>query len=177
MIKICIAGKSKSGKNTFGELIKQHLSPKAVEIIAFADPIKEIAKIMFPSIPDVFLWGASELRNNIVPGSGEKTVREIIVILGKVGRSFNTNCWVNSLFDNFPKQADGVVISDLRFLNEYKRVKEENFTLVRIKRSINYVFNDISETELDIIPDSDFDFVIENAGTLEELSQKAREIL
>ena len=68
----------------------------------------------------------------------------------------------------------GVVITDGRFLNELEASKKADGFLVRIKRPkhIDPKWNHSSETEQLEMEDSEFDTVINNDGTLEDLREK-----
>lgn len=59
----------------------------------------------------------------------------------------------------------GVVFSDIRFRNEVWQLKEKGHKLIRLTRSTTIpgaLAGHISETEMSTIPDSDFDYVIDN---------------
>lgn len=67
-----------------------------------------------------------------------------------------------------------ITFSDFRHWHEVRRIKEINWAtpiLIRIKRpSIpSPPYNHRSEVEQTTIPDTEFDFVVNNSGTLEEL--------
>lgn len=72
-------------------------------------------------------------------------------------------------------QGRGVVIPDIRFPNELKAIQEAGGKVVRIHRpdtdgaaTTTGVASHASETSLDALPDSAFDFIINNDGTLDE---------
>lgn len=66
------------------------------------------------------------------------------------------------------------IITDMRFPNELKAVKNKNGITIRVNR-VNLIENNHpSETSLD---SATFDYVIDNNGTIEELIQKVRIIL
>jgi hypothetical protein len=92
---------------------------------------------------------------------------------------------VGLLTDPYPayqkKAVDGVVISDLRFRNELEAVKRNGGKVWRVVRpgaglEGEYAQHE-SETEQLTIPDSDFDLVIHNEGTLDDLKAKVRSVL
>jgi hypothetical protein len=77
-------------------------------------------------------------------------------------------------------QPQGVVISDLRFKNEMKAIKDIGGALIRVKRPENPF--DIgtahrSEAEQEAIPDSEFDFVILNDGSVVDLYFSVDEVM
>lgn len=78
--------------------------------------------------------------------------------------------------DRIKNPIQGVVIADCRFENEMIMVKEAGGFLIRVKRpgaglSGNAGAHSSEKEQLDI-PDSLFDFVVDNDGTLEYLEQR-----
>jgi len=138
------------------------------------------------------------------------TPRKLMQLLGtECGRNIiHPNIWINTLmsqyipYKSYPNKEKyehtmfdpNWIITDLRFLNELKAVKDRNGIAIRVNRDtkintpkgvrwLNYddwVFEStgkkphISETELD---NAKFDHVINNDSTLEELVEKVKEIL
>ena len=86
--------------------------------------------------------------------------------------------WVNSLFTDY--QPNNLIypswcITDMRFLNEMEAVKKRKGITIRVNRNLGESKDQHeSETELD---NAEFDYVINNDGTIEELIEKVREIL
>ena len=67
------------------------------------------------------------------------------------------------------------IITDMRFLNEMEAVKKRGGITIRVNRNLEESKDQHeSETELD---NAEFDYVIDNNGTIEELIEKVREIL
>lgn len=70
-----------------------------------------------------------------------------------------------------------VAIPDVRFRNEMRVIREAGGKLLRVKRPgaglRGAAANHPSEAEQAGIPDADFDLVLENTGTLEELRERA----
>lgn len=76
-------------------------------------------------------------------------------------------------------QSEGVVIPDVRFRNEIKCIKEAGGVVFRVRRDSSLdggAAQHVSETEQAGIPDSVFDLVIDNQGTLDDLKVKVVEI-
>lgn len=75
----------------------------------------------------------------------------------------------------------GVVIPDVRFRNELEGVRAAGGIVVRIRRIgaglTGVAASHASETEQAEIPDTAFDHVLENDGSLEDLRAKAREFV
>ena len=119
------------------------------------------------------------------------TPRKLLQLLGtEAGRQIiHPNIWVNALFADFENnKSDWLsatnsnwIITDVRFPNEAKAVKDRGGILIRINRP-QYLDNGLvirkdehlSETALD---DYDgFDYVIENDGTVQDLIDKVKSL-
>jgi len=186
-IKIAISGKASAGKNTIANLLVEHFgfSEDRCKIVALADPMKNIIKIMFPAAEDKCLFGASEFRSQIISpdyldqDKNALTYRRALVDLGKFGRQYNTNIWLKCLTENAKNCTDKLlyIAADCRFINEYQHLKEAGFYMIRVKRDNCSQIDDVSETEQDQMPDSNFHYIIDNNGTIEELSQQVIKIV
>ena len=105
-------------------------------------------------------------------------------LLQKIGtdlfrNQLHPNTWVNATFANY--QNDNWIITDMRFPNELEAVKKHNGITIRINRGLvertGKMIQEpehISETALD---NAEFDYVIENDCTIDDLIEKVREIL
>lgn len=135
------------------------------------------------------------------------TPRKMLQLLGtEAGRDIiHPNIWVNALFNKYKgKEIESVssnnvkyisnivypnwIITDMRFSNELKVVKDKGGITIRVNReykygdlshipiTVNKVFNGEhpSETALD---NAEFDYIIQNDGTIKDLVIKVREIL
>lgn len=132
------------------------------------------------------------------------TVREFLQKLGTEAMrdGLHTNVWVNALMCDYrrPKMSEynpsNWIITDMRFPNEMEAVVERKGVTIRVIRPYDYskgikkseldnilntTFNKIespslhpSETALD---DAEFDYTIENDGSIQDLIEKIRIIL
>lgn len=145
---------------------------------------------------DVLIWGKVPM-----------TVRELLQKLGTdaIRDNLHTNAWVNALFADYkqirpnPKvggqQVNWVhpyypdwIITDTRFPNEAQAIKDRGGIVIRVNRrfddieigdktfkfNINPAYLHPSETSLD---DWNFDYVIDNNGSIEELIEKVKTML
>jgi len=188
MIKIAFSGKANSGKNTTAEMFASELKLLRSEYVvaAFADKIKEITQLFFPGCDPECLYGDSHLREKKIQSDLSNILelnvsyRDSCVNIGKIGREYNENFWIAHL-ENFYKKTNKNIkcfmVSDQRFINELKWLKSEGFISVRVKRKNINLINDISEIQQDLVPDSEYDFIIENDGTLVELREKVSKII
>lgn len=135
------------------------------------------------------------------------TVRQALQLIGTnlFRDKFHPNCWVNSLFSDYKsiikfkkgspyasikemstfefqkKWKDEEVypnwiVTDLRFENEAQAIKDRGGILIRINRSYSIgVQEHKSETALDNY--KEFDYIIDNSGSIEDLIRKVKDIL
>jgi hypothetical protein len=186
MIKIAICGKANSGKNALAKLLIKQISYDSSYQVAFADPIKKIAKIMFPHIPKKHLFGSSSFRKELIEGAIKNnqplSVRQLLIDIGSAAREYDNEIWIKA-FDQKLKEIDSYnvrkclfIVPDLRFKNELDYLKNKDFLLIRLYRNDSPVINHLSETQ-DQILDKDFDYIIHNNGTLTDLKSEANNIV
>jgi hypothetical protein len=164
---VAIAGKLNSGKGVVGDAFTDLGFARR----SFADPIKMTIHEMF-DIPKEQLWGPSENR------TGE--IRQMLQHLGtEFGRHFRPDVWVDKMRKEImvcrSKDYPGIVIPDLRFVNEAKMLREHKGIIVNVFRpdsgdhEVESAVTHRSETEIDEIPSEWITTWIQNGGTLEEL--------
>lgn len=223
-----ICGLAGSGKDTVAKFLAEDLRFVG---IAFADPLKQIAKAVYRFTDDQ-LWGPSQMRNapdtryprphgawvdgkcvccgvpnepDIVHVQCYLTPRYALQLLGtEWGRQCFPDTWaamgvatakdlVGSSGGRFrydrargifhlPEhdeagRAAGVAITDVRFKNEIRIIREGGGKVVRVRRPGAGLGGSAglhpSEVEQAGIPDDDFDAVLENDKTLEVLRTRA----
>lgn len=179
-MQIALLGKMRSGKDTIADYAdKQYGFTR----FAFGDGIREVCHILFPD----------QMRNGNKP-------RSLLQGVGQMMRQLDNNVWVNKCFKEIEderfksaialgKDILNPIITDLRQPNEYAKCKKEGFVFVkvhcddelRVKRILekNDKFDpkDLQhETELHI--DSyEYDYLINNDGSLEDLYRQFDEIV
>lgn len=97
-------------------------------------------------------------------------VRAALQVMGtEVGRNLlGENVWVDALFHKIGDER--AVITNVRFPNEYTKVKSRRGVVWRVQRpGFEPALGHISDTALDT---HTFDEVIENDGTIEDLTRK-----
>jgi len=95
-------------------------------------------------------------------------------------KQFHDDIWINSLFARV-KQGDRVVISDVRFVNELKMIRKNGGKTVLITRGPiptkqEMIRRKIHQSEWDWIG-FDFDHVINNNGTLDDLHHNTTHLI
>jgi len=201
MYKIAICGRANTGKNTLAKLLEQevyardsmayfsqHDTPLANffwKSMAWADPIKEIVLIMFPHASKECLYGPSHLRAESITGAFKNgkplTYRQALIDIGtEVGRAYNDKIWLENFdarYEQFclKEKPDLVIVTDTRFRNEFEHLKRKGFFQIRLYRDTGMPpIEHISETNQSTIADEEFDYVLFNNKSLEDLKEEVR---
>ncbi|MGD7046960.1 AAA family ATPase [Rossellomorea marisflavi] len=161
-MKIALAGKMRSGKDTIAEFA---VNTYGFKHFAFGDELKRHYHELF--------------------GEKESKPRSGYQWFGQVARSHDPDIWVDKCFQTLNGYEDNnIIITDLRQPNEYKKCKEEGFYIIkvhcdddlRLQRilSKNDSFNpdDLNHETEQHIDSYKCEYVITNNGTLEELEQQ-----
>jgi len=157
-VRIAFSGKMQVGRTTSANyLVKKYEFVK----FSFAGKLKEIAHNLFPEQFE----------------KGEKP-RKLLQDLSIKMREIDEDVWARYVIrkvDSLPKESN-VAIDDLRFLNEYKAVKNAGFFVVRIMRDVppSPLSNHQSETEVERMP---FDWVIYNIRSFKRLYKALDRVL
>ncbi len=100
------------------------------------------------------------------------------------GRAYKEDLWINCLINRASGWATPVVVSDIRFKNELEAIKRNGGKIVRLIRpETDAAAQDIgikghaSESEQLGFTDDQFDFILENKGTFDELFKKVDRIV
>ena len=178
---IGIAGKARSGKDTFATMLAECLfdvTGNRFVMMAFANELKKRIQIDFDLSYDQ-LWGDhKEVEDRRYPINDRFwTAREIMQSYGEFFRSIDYNFWINNLFRTISdKEYDNVIVTDVRHTNEAEAILSNGGVLVRVdaaNRSTSTVHGSshISENELDDF--NRFTLVVNNNKGLNELKQEA----
>jgi len=173
------------------------------QIKKWADPLRKIAAILL-GMNEEYLY-TTEFKESILPECWARTAGRPGVhtlSIGMSGRQFlqklgtdairnqlHEQSWVNALMAEYkptpfyiehPPKWPNWIITDTRFPNELSAVKKAGGVTIRIERDLLpfnmnvHTVQHSSETSLDT---ADFDFVVENNGTIEDLAQKLLPII
>lgn len=158
------------------------------QIKKFAFKLKQIAAILvgceasdfenedFKNKPLDDIW---QLPHQLIKYSSgvdnRRTNRWLLQQLGTeaIRNNIHKETWVNALFCDL-QQNSNWLITDVRFLNEAKSIKDRSGIIIKIIRGEQKIEIHQSETELNSIKQ---DFTIYNNGTLEELCESAKTFL
>lgn len=105
------------------------------------------------------------------------TPRKILQLLGTEGGRdvIHPNIWVNATLGDITDK-DYVIITDARFPNEVVGIKKKKGIVVRIIRP-SVISDSTHPSEISLNDFKDWDYVIVNDGTIEELEIKVKEML
>ena len=185
---ILINGLPRAGKDTTADfIVDDFLADK----LSFATPLKSIIANSFgitikeleeyKNNPEEFGVEIIEHQNNQHPETIKRTdFREILQLFGTEGMKpeFGNDVWSDLLYNKVLKsQNDLIVVPDYRFMCEYK--PQEGIDIIRIlvkdERELP-LEGHASDVEL-YQNNVEFDYVIENTGTLEELRNEVNSII
>ena len=161
---IVFSGKQFSGKDTVAKILLEKF--KSFKRIGIADAIK----MKYARETGLKL---EEIEQN------KSQYRQDLIELGDWGRAQNPDYWLNSII----AYEGNTIVTDIRVKHELDLFKEHGAYSVRIesseearsKRGILSSKNDNTETALDNI--KDWDYVIHNNGTYEELLKNTQELI
>ena len=163
-MKIAFGYKAGSGKDTCVDyLIKKHGGKK----IAFSEPLYDILNYA----------------QNICGFEHTKDRKFLQFIGTEWGRETNPNIWVELALKKCCNTSNNFYCSDVRFLNEFEALRNNGWTLIKLVRDEDILrigngnTNHVSETQLDLLPDGKWDYIIDNNGTLEDLYVKLDKIV
>ena len=189
---IGICGHARSGKDIVGSYL--HSSRDNTWKLAFADPLKQAAATMFGIPEDSFyeddlkevadpFWGVSP--RQIAQFFGTEMVRQNV---GRLIPELGENFWIRRLIqtlngtgDSVAYDADDVVIiSDVRFQNEYDWIISQGGIIIHLTRpgadGTVGISGHASESGISFI-DPDHTYLIVNNGTLEELYEEVDRVV
>ena len=166
-----ICGKARHGKDTTALAIKKAYSEKKVINLSYGSYIKEFAR----NISD---WDGSE----------ETKPRELLQHLGTevIRNNIDKDFFIKRLCNDirvYSYYFDVITISDARFPDEIltpKKLFDDVITIKVVRDNFETSLSDdeqkhSTETALDNF--NDYDYVIENNGSIEELDEKVKTIV
>lgn len=174
---IGITGYKRSGKDTAAHIIKQIDSE--YQQIAFADPIKEMVHSVF----DHMLYYQSNLYKDVTIPLRNYSFRDLYIAFGETaGRKIDKNIWIDVLNSRLNQSSHNkFIISDVRYNNEARYIKERGGVMIRIVRKKdeklsewlirNYLPSLFRRSETGV-SDRYIDYVIVNDCDIESLTHK-----
>lgn len=160
---ILINGKKRSGKDHFAELLKKEMEEKGeiVEIIAFADSIKDILCTSLGIDLDAFNEYKNDREPIVIAGKEYNDVRTFIQKFGTeaMQTAFGKTVWVDVFLKKVEKSNSSyIIVPDFRFKHEYI---EDSYTIEVINGYLKSKDSHASEIELDGF---EYQFTVDNTG-------------
>jgi len=182
---IGVVGFIGSGKNTVGEILVNEYS---FIKLSFADSLKDAVSSIF-MWPRHLLEGDTEesrlFREKVDPWWTVRFGYDVTprLILQKMGteacrNNISQNIWISAL-ERRVQEYDNVVITDVRFENEFLFLKKMKGKIIRINRGThpsNEELNKMHISERDWLR-FDPNYIIDNEGSLDDLRVKVLNIL
>ena len=183
---IAFTGKAGSGKNLAASLLPQGLEYGSWDEIAFAGPLKSMIHVLMGNLTHSH-QAYRDHRDGINQPSKEeeiphlrKSLRQIMQTLGtEWGREMVCDdLWIQCFRASVARIREfcpdaNIVVTDLRFPNEEKCIREMGGTIIRIVRSSR---KDVASHKSEEQPIS-ADHVIYNDGSLEDLKVELDKII
>jgi hypothetical protein len=196
---IGLSGKKQVGKDYAATVITSLLLTRGIKVgsTAFAAALKEIVEML--GVPAANIYGSDADKNkptNVLwdrmpdnirfkyrdlkeaaPArrSGPMSAREVLQVVGTdIFRAIKDNVWAESPFVKDWSKFDVVLFTDVRFPNEKDAIESRGGIVLRVNRNTGLKDNHVSETALD---DANFQYVIDNNGTLEEYNRKVEDFV
>lgn len=172
---IGLIGNKRVGKDTCADIL---VNKYDFIKLAFADPIKDVAKVLFDldvnndnKKEEITEYGIS-LREFYQKFGTELMQKDIYKYFPNMEFKIPKKMfWIIKLFNKIEsykkKGYQHFVISDVRFIHEANYIKKNGGILIKISRTTNQIDNHISEQETQLI--KDIDLLINNNKTLTEL--------
>ena len=192
---IGFAGQLNNGKNVAGDYLVKYLNSELFQGkkefnynnlkwkgVAFGDSLKDL-------YCDLFKMKRSDLelykRQDSSPPNMDLPVRKSLQSIGDILRQSKANIWIEKLFDNH--KDSNLVITDARYRNEAKAVKDRGGKMVLVYRpghendfehpsesQYKEFIEKLRDCEDGPITDATipFDWLLVNAGTIEDVIEK-----
>lgn len=175
---IGIGHRMRSGKDTLAKMISEEIGSERCYMDSFAKGLKDTILQLFPMVKKRHVYGDD--KNEIIPGVNIRgnpcSARDLMQYFGtEVCRRMYADIWVNQLIARASMQTKIVICTDVRFPNEASAIKANNGILIKVEREGSPHSDHESENLLSNY--SEWDFIVSNNGTLEDLREEVRRIV
>ena len=153
-------------------ILKQNCPKMNVRKTSFAWKLKDVCHQ---------LWGWAGLREPVYYENHPETREYMLPEIGKTPRQiwieFGTPAVREIVYDGTWVQyclrantdADILIITDLRFPNEFQEIKKLGGNCIKVYRESAPISDDVADTALAHMPDSEWDQIVHNDGSLKDL--------
>ena len=164
-----LGGYALSGKDTVADVLESRNWYRTY----MSEPLERALLALDPYISGSFSTRYSYFHSLLgyTKSKENPEVRRLLQKLGTdVGRNIlGENVWVNAVFDNLPEYRQ-TVVTGIRYPNELAKIRELDGLAAWVRRPGFGPVNDHSSDNS--LTADDFDFVIENDGTIYDLVRK-----
>lgn len=185
MYVIGIGGFKRSGKDTFGRLLKEAAEQRGIlaRITAFAEPVRRAAAAAYGYGTDTFPFTASHMKDTVNPQWGI-TPRQMMGIVGEAMCASDSDHWVKVWrqfhVNTIVESNEMVIVTDVRKINEAVEVASLGGTLALVQHPDR--FWDGTATECFAYnyaapPHGPFDVLVKNDGDVASLRRHADRIV
>lgn len=133
---IGIGGFKRSGKDTFGRLLKEAAEQRGVDVkvTAFAEPLRRAAAAAYGYGTDTSCFTRAETKDLVNMRWGI-TPRQMLINVGEAMRANDSEHWVKLWRDYIRNVKDAlVIVTDVRRVNEAVAIKSVSGTLALLQR-------------------------------------------
>jgi len=177
-----LLAKKGHGKDTVADYLSSNYQ---FQKHSFASPLKESCKILF-NFSDDQVYG--DKKEEIDP-NWETSPRKIMQYLGteifrkdinNIIPGIEDNFWVRNVVSKYLNALENdpetrFVISDVRFKNEVDAIQKLGGTIIKIERPLESLDDHESEKDIDNI--KNYNYLIKNDDTIEELYKKVDNLM
>lgn len=177
---IAFGYKKGSGKDTCGKFLNTFLKLEAPDLkikqISFASKLKDISYQLYGwgGLKRGIYYETHRNMKEIMLPQLKLSPRDIWIQLGNKMREIYENSWIDYALHSI--KADILIVSDLRFPNEGEAILENDGIVVKINRPNIPQGTDPAEIMLDSWADHQWNHIIENNGTLQDLNNEIEKI-
>lgn len=176
MLIYAFGHRKRVGKDTFASYCFEHLRRKHprqnIQKTSFAFQLKLMTYQLYSHLgvrePNFYDLHPEKKDQKLV--GTDKTVRDLYIALGNKLREFDPHVWINACFNI--TSADFLLITDLRYPNEFKAVKEQGGFCFKIVNPNVPNTDDVADCVLE--SETGWDEIINNDSDLNSLYNKAK---
>jgi hypothetical protein len=157
---LAFGSNARVGKDTAVDYISKMYDGDVVRV-SFAKPLYDLLHLVQDSC-----------------GMEREKDRDFLQFIGTWVKKKDQNFWVNlakqNITEQFQKGKNIVLVSDVRYPNEFEMLRELGFTLIKIERKVetDLTLEQTCHSSENSLSNADWDFTIDNNGTLEDFYRK-----
>lgn len=174
MILVAFGHRQQVGKDTCAKylstILKTETNGLAIKTVGFADKLKDISY-------ELYAWAGMKPRDYYEEHPKEKEVvlpligkspRQIWIELGNKMREIYEPTWIAYVVHGFANKVDVLLVKDLRYPNEMAMARESGAKIVKVERASQPYVPDQADRALRDAPDSAWDTIVNNDGSLND---------